>query len=321
MDSTFVIVLTAIRCFENDSSELNFRMSVSRKGIIDYKLHHDAEPVIRDLKALLPHCSEVDNQDVELTIGWIYKEEKQFDSALVYLNRAHEKFEQLGLSDMTAKAQTIEYLHEVYEALGDPHAKEAFAPVTSELTALFNNYIQEKQEADTLLQKRQTQRQNLLIGAIILLVILALGLVLWATHKRHKQTEADLREEHQQQQEAFDQQREAFNQQLSEAQTALKEKTFEDLLKEVKTLYDKGGHPREGILEAFNKTYPDVYEKLKSTYPNLSEQERDLLVLNILKFRIKEEAEILGLSENTVMKYRSDLNKKVGKSPVFDLLG
>jgi hypothetical protein len=149
---------------------------------------------------------------------------------------------------MTAKAQTIEYLHEVYEALGDtekmneyarllaqyPHAKEAFAPVTSELTALFNNYIQEKQEADTLLQKRQTQRQNLLIGAIILLVILALGLVLWATHKRHKQTEADLREEHQQQQEAFDQQREAFNQQLSEAQTALKEKTFDDLLKEVK---------------------------------------------------------------------------------------
>ena len=89
----------------------------------------------------------------------------------------------------------------------------------------------------------------------------------------------------------------------------------------MKTLYDKGGHPREGILEAFNKTYPDVYEKLKSTYPNLSEQERDLLVLNILKFRIKEEAEILGLSENTVMKYRSDLIKKVGKSPVFDLLG
>ena len=193
--------------------------------------------------------------------------------------------------------------------------------MVSELTELFNNYIQKKQGADTLLQKRQTQRQNLLIGAIILLVILALGLVLWAAHKRHKQTEADLREEHQQQQKAFDQQREAFNQQLSEAQTALKEKTFDDLLKEVKTLYDKGGHPREGILEAFNKTYPDVYEKLKSTYPNLSEQERDLLVLNILKFRIKEEAEILDLSENTVMKYRSDLNKKVGKSPVFDLLG
>ena len=145
--------------------------------------------------------------------------------------------------------------------------------------------------------------------------------MLWATHKRHKQTEADLREEHQQQQEAFDQQREAFSQQLTEAQAALKEKTFEDLLKEVKTLYDKADPSREGILEAFNKAYPDVYEKLKFTYPDLSEQERDLLVLNFLKFRIKEEAEILELSQNTVMKYRSDLIKKVGKSPVFDLLG
>jgi hypothetical protein len=202
-----------------------------------------------------------------------------------------------------------------------PHAKEAFAPVTSELTALFNNYMLKKQEAEAQLKKQQSERQNILAVALVVLAVLALGLLLMLIHKRHKQAEANLREEHQQQRETFDQQREAFSQQLTEAQAALKEKTFEDLLKEVKTLYDKGGHPREGILEAFNKTYPDVYEKLKSTYPNLSEQERDLLVLNILKFRIKEEAEILGLSENTVMKYRSDLNKKVGKSPVFDLLG
>lgn len=333
-DSACYYYDSAIRCFDNDSSELNFRMSVSRKGIIDYKLHHDAEPVIRDLKSLLPHCSEVDNQDVELTIGWIYKEEKQLDSALVYLNRAYEKFEHSGLSDMTAKAQTIEYLHEVYEALGDtekmneyarllaqyPHAKEAFAPVTSELTALFNNYMLKKQEAEAQLKKQQSERQNILAVALVVLAVLALGLLLMLIHKRHKQAEANLREEHQQQRETFDQQREAFSQQLTEAQAALKEKTFEDLLKEVKPLYGKGGHPREGILEAFNKTYPDVYEKLKSTHPDLTEQERDLLVLNFLKFRIKEEAEILELSQNTVMKYRSDLIKKVGKSPVSDLL-
>ena len=235
-DSACYYYDSAIRCFDNDSSELNFRMSVSRKGIIDYKLHHDAEPVIRDLKSLLPHCSEVDNQDVELTIGWIYKEEKQLDSALVYLNRAYEKFEHSGLSDMTAKAQTIEYLHEVYEALGDtekmneyarllaqyPHAKEAFAPVTSELTALFNNYMLKKQEAEAQLKKQQSERQNILAVALVVLAVLALGLLLMLIHKRHKQAEANLREEHQQQRETFDQQREAFSQQLTEAQAALK---------------------------------------------------------------------------------------------------
>ena len=333
-DSACYYYDSAIRCFENDSSELNFRMSVSRKGIIDYKLHHDAEPVIRDLKALLPHCSGVDIHDVELTLGYIYKEEKQYDSALVYLNRAEEGFGCGEHPNNTANSQTLEYLHEVYEALGDtekmnecanllaqyPHAKETLASMVSELTELFNNYIQKKQEADTLLQKRQTQRKNLLIGAIILLVFLALGWVLWVTRKRHKKTEADLREEHQQQREAFDQQRETFNQQLSEAQTALKQKTFEDLKEQAKSLYDKGGHPRQSILDAFNKAYPEAYDRLKSTYPDLTEQERDLLVLNFLQFRIKEEAGILDLSENTVMKYRSDLIKKVGKSPISDFL-
>ena len=73
--------------------------------------------------------------------------------------------------------------------------------------------------------------------------------------------------------------------------------------------------------EAFNKAYPEAYAKLKTVHPDLTEQERDLLVLNFLGFRIKEEAEILGLSQNTVMKYRSSLIKKAGKSPVADLIG
>ena len=44
-------------------------------------------------------------------------------------------------------------------------------------------------------------------------------------------------------------------------------------------------------------------------------------MLNFLRFRIKEEAEILGLSQNTVEKYRSRLNQKARKSPVADLIG
>lgn len=74
-------------------------------------------------------------------------------------------------------------------------------------------------------------------------------------------------------------------------------------------------------LDAFNAAYPHAYERLKATYPDLSEQECDLLVLNFLNFRIKEEAEILDLSQNTVMKYRSNLLKKVGKDPIAGLVG
>ena len=343
MDSACYYYDSAMRCFDYDSTDLDFRLSASRRSFMEYKLNHDMEAVIHAQKALLPHCVESDHHDVEMLIGYIYKEEKQYDSALVYLNRAYEEFERSESANSVAKSQLLEYMHEIYKALGDtekmnecanllvkfPHAQEVFAPMTAELTELFNSYIQKNHETDTLLEKQQMRRKNLLTGVVVVLALLALGLGIWLTHRRHKQTETTLREEHQQQREAFDQQREvfdqqreAFSQQLNEAQTALKEKTFDDLLEKVKGLYGKNpAKAREPILEAFNKAYPDVYEKLKSAYPDLTEQDCDLLVLNFLGFRIKEEAEILGLSQNTVMKYRSRLNQKSGKSPVADMLG
>ena len=64
-----------------------------------------------------------------------------------------------------------------------------------------------------------------------------------------------------------------------------------------------------------------IQKRHKIAKANLIEQERALLVLNFLRFRIKEEAEILGLSQNTVEKYRSRLNQKARKSPVADLIG
>ena len=74
------------------------------------------------------------------------------------------------------------------------------------------------------------------------------------------------------------------------------------------------------ILEAVDDTYPQVVARLKSEHPELGETERDILHLNFLHFRIKEEADLLGLSENTVGKYRSNLGKTLGKDPVSDLI-
>ena len=70
------------------------------------------------------------------------------------------------------------------------------------------------------------------------------------------------------------------------------------------------------IMEAFEAAYPQGIEKMKSAYPDLSKTERNLVVLSVLGFRIKEEADLLGLSENTVAKYRSRLNKKVDFDPI-----
>jgi DNA-binding NarL/FixJ family response regulator len=65
------------------------------------------------------------------------------------------------------------------------------------------------------------------------------------------------------------------------------------------------------IVSEFETTYPRATEKLQTVCPELNETERNLAILTFLRFRAKEEAELLGLSENTVRKYRSALYKKL----------
>ena len=76
----------------------------------------------------------------------------------------------------------------------------------------------------------------------------------------------------------------------------------------------------ERIMAEFEAAYPFALEQLATAYPDLNETERQIAVLNFLHFRGKEEAELLGFAENTIMKYRSNLNKKAGSDPISALL-
>ena len=77
----------------------------------------------------------------------------------------------------------------------------------------------------------------------------------------------------------------------------------------------------ERIMAEFVATYPQATEKLASNYPNLTESERNIVILSFLGFRSKEEAEILHLSLNTVEKYRTNIRKKAGSNGVSQLIG
>lgn len=237
---------------------------------------------------------EAKHWDRYLDIGTTFYFEGQQDSAKVYLEPVFE-------NDVNQKMTAARYLLDIALNEGDTPKINEYALFLAENYDLSIN------------QERQKSHQRIiLIVAAAVLVLLIMGWVVYISHKRHKKTEATLLEEQQHQREAFDRQMDA-------AQTAIKEQTQEHLLKQTHEIYSRG-NPRKRIIDAFNATYPHAYERLKASYPDLTDQECDLLVLNFLEFRIKEEAEILELSQNTVMKYRSNLIKKVGKEPVVELL-
>ena len=220
--------------------------------------------------------------------------EGQQDSAKVYL-------EQVFSTDSDEKTTAAKFLLDIALAQGDTLKINAYAL-----------FLAENYDASLNQERQKSHRRIIMIAVTALLVLLVMGWIIFITHKRHKRTEATLVEEQQRE-------RESFGRQLNEAQSAIERQTFENLQRQAREVLLRGSQ-RKRIIEAFNATYPKAYERLKTTYPDLSEQEYDLLILNFLEFRIKEEAEILELSQNTVMKYRSNLLKKVGKDPVSAVL-
>ena len=109
------------------------------------------------------------------------------------------------------------------------------------------------------------------------------------------------------------------NQKLQEEKQCLqndyensKRQQFEALQNRVKSIFkEKNDNSLPLIINEFKSVYLDILNNISTDYPNLSETEKNILILTLLNFRIKEEAIILNLSENTVMKYRSNLKKKV----------
>ena len=102
----------------------------------------------------------------------------------------------------------------------------------------------------------------------------------------------------------------------------MKEKEWEALATKVYAIFnDKRGDTCSRIIATFEAAYPQFAERLHTAYPDLTETERHLVVLKLLHFRAKEEAALLNLTENTVLKYRSQLNKKVDFGQISTWIG
>jgi hypothetical protein len=203
----------------------------------------------------------------------------------------------------------------------------------SKLSDLFQTYLQEKQET-TLLRERKKAVRTALAVVLPLVVVLAAVIVILIRRRSKKRMAMQEAEAQRRISEASQRLNEA-SQRLNEAtqrhdeeqrelQTKVEQATQhtrEILQQRVTDIYQSNGKDRlQRILEAVDDTYPQIVARLKLEYPELSETERNILLLNFFHFRIKEEADLLGLSENTVGKYRSNLGKTLGKDPISDLI-
>ena len=208
------------------------------------------------------------------------------------------------------------HLYEACKALGDEKKAVAYADMMQAMEHPEKHMkdmvkVQEEFERQEELQQQETLHQRKSRRLYWLLALLLAGLLLLVVfvyfYRRNKENETNhLREAQRQLQ--------AELEQLTTQQRDM-------LQQQAMAIYQTGQKDRLlRIMEAFEAAYPQGVEKMKSAYPDLSKTERNLVVLSFLGFRIKEEADLLGLSENTVAKYRSHLKNKAVFDPISALL-
>ena len=306
----------------SNTENLVYRDLVSQMALLHYEIGKGVEPSISDLKRMATQVGDDRERLVRyLTIGAIYYEDKQYDSALAYLIPV---FENDGFNGQKIAASEI---RDIYQYLGDTLKATQFAIYLAENTTLegesnaqvsqlnelfqqHSHWKREKAEAERRQAEQEAARLRSIRSIVAMTVVLLVaGLGLCWLARRRKEHNAETQ---------------AWHEEKQQLQTQVDEITKQAramLPQRAKDLYHSNVPNRlERIMAEFEAAYPKVTERLSATHPDLSEKERQIAVLNFLHFRAKEEAELTGFAENTILKYRSNLHKKVGSDPISVLI-
>lgn len=286
-----------------DTNNLNYKMLQFYKAMLDCTSGADFEHGIVELKQLASQCSESSRDWRYVNIGLVYQEAGHVDSALVYLQKAFD----YGIND-AVKSYVAEFIYDIYESQGDTLKMTEFAKYliekpsnervsmarVSTLNSMFQDYLTRHQER---LQHQNRKKAIITVSIVLALILLMVFIFVKLINKKKTIENQKLQEEKERLQKGFEDS---------------KRQQFETLQKRVKSIFkEKNNNSLPLIINEFKLVYLDILNNISTDYPNLSETEKNILILTLLNFRIKEEAIILNLSENTVMKYRSNLKKKV----------
>ena len=177
-----------------DTNNLIFRDLISARAFLYYQMGKGVEPSVNDLRRMaIQTTDETEKLNRYLTIGSIYSEEVQYDSALVYITPVFENMEDAARQRIAAR-----YLYEIFQNQGDTLKAAQFSMYiagntvsegesnaqVSQLNELFQQHLQWEQErADAERQGKIRVQRNRMIVATGILAVLA-ALTAWLLHRR-----------------------------------------------------------------------------------------------------------------------------------------
>ncbi len=322
-DSAFYYYDEALRLLPDTNNQL-FRTLMASKANLNYASSEDVEPAVSDLKRIAAQAESYEKPWHFFLIGQIYYNENQYDSALVYLKPTFEQSK-----NIETKALISKFLHDIYQSRGDALTAAQYAVYHAEhseqervkmarvsyLNELFQKHLQEEQEAELLIERRKKIKTVLFAG--LPLAVLVTAIVIISAKRRNRKHMAAQKAEAQRQLNEAQQRHDEAERELQTKVEQAAQHTRDVLQQRAMTIYQSGDKNRlKQILAEFEAVYPQALNELAAAHPELSETELHIASLNFLHFRAKEEAELMGFTEYTALKYRSNLKKKAGSDPI-----
>jgi len=198
-DSALYYYGQSLSCIK-DTTGILYRNVINRQALTSYHIGHDALASVKALKHIASVGNEFEKHDRYLGIGYVYKLDNQYDSAIVYLHQVFDEAPSLFL-----KTQSADYLREIYEELGESEKAGEYARFVTQntppefgtkadewrFTSLFQEYLQQKQENTRLQEAKLNQGRvmRIIFPLLALLAVLAVWLLLY--RRRHQRTEAE----------------------------------------------------------------------------------------------------------------------------------
>ena len=252
-------------------------------------------------------------------LGNAYYYLKQFDSCVYYSEKQidflTERRFQIVPND--ANAQMYYRLYRSFEALGDSEKALHYANLYVEMQKAMKNEPKAvekvKNEYDKKLEMLELQNEHRVkqyrMYLLLAVAIVAILVILWISYRYRKEKEIEALK---------------FQKTIQRLQSELEQHSqhsLQTLQQRAMELYQSDkADAAANIFAEFERCYPQTLERLKATYPELNEAECKVAVLSLLGFRVKEVAQLLDLSANTVTKYRTNIRKKSGLEAFSDLI-
>jgi predicted negative regulator of RcsB-dependent stress response len=184
-----------------DTNNLAYRDLISGLALYNYYSGKSVESAVSDLKRMATQTKDENERLTRFfTIGSIYFEIRQFDSAMVYLTRVFENKDNVVMKRGAARS-----LRDIFQVKGDTLKATQYARYqvenpaleaesnrqVSQLNELFQQHLQWEQErAEAERQQAARQRRNRMIVVVSVLVVVA-ALLAWLLIRRKMKQQRD----------------------------------------------------------------------------------------------------------------------------------